>query len=306
METEARRRKPLLIFVFACALVALAFLVPGRLPRVVGQTVPPPPPSGSFLSFVSQPGDPIGGGQSLTFTKDTAGFLAFASPDLRIFHAQVFQGGSHAFLDLAAPAGQTVTAGVYEGARAYPFQAPTQPGIDFSAGGSFCTALSGRFQVFEAAYGPRGYVTRFHATFSLQCDGASAGLSGEIQIVNPPPPPLLAITITLDKRDPVNEDDGAIVVSGTITCTNSATVNFFGTITQRTSRTALSDASFFGPLQCSPTAVRWSFSRTASNGPPFGEGSAAIDVIANAQDPFYGGFVSTETIATVRIFEVDH
>jgi hypothetical protein len=122
------------------------------------------PPSGSFLSFVSEPGDYIGQGQSLSFSPATATFNANASQDLREFSLSVFPSGSFWHLRLAAPLGQQLVPGSYENATRWPFQASTVPGLDFSGDGRGCNTLTGRFQVLEATYGPSGYITRFHGS----------------------------------------------------------------------------------------------------------------------------------------------
>src|SRR5262249_12018802 len=133
------------------------------------------PLAGSFLSFVSESGDYIGGGQSLSFTPDTATLNVSASADLREFHLQVFPfAGSFWFLDLAASTGQQLQPGVFEGATRWPFQAASVPGLSFSGDGRGCNTLTGRFDVLEARYGANAYIERVHATFEQHCEGVSA------------------------------------------------------------------------------------------------------------------------------------
>ncbi|MGF1486998.1 MAG: FG-GAP-like repeat-containing protein [Prochloraceae cyanobacterium] len=66
-------------------------------------------------------------------------------------------------VDLAAPRDAILTPGAYEGAARFPFQELTQPGLNVSGNGRGSNRLSGRFDVFEAVYGPDGTVERFAA-----------------------------------------------------------------------------------------------------------------------------------------------
>ena len=75
---------------------------------------------GTFLSFRSQPGDYIGGGQSLTFTPIDSTFNAMVSQDNRELAVSVFPPGTFWFLNMVAPAGQQLVPGVYQGATRMP------------------------------------------------------------------------------------------------------------------------------------------------------------------------------------------
>ena len=300
MSSQLRSRKCLLIAVI-WVLLAVALIAPGRLPAALGQTVPPPP--GTFLSFVSQPGDPIGFGQTLTFTPANAGFFANVSQDQREFHATVFPPGSFWFLDLAAPAGQQLVPGAYEGATRYPFQGPAVPGLNFVGDGRGCNTSTGRFQVLEASYGPQGYFTRFHATFEQHCEGLPAALFGEIQIVNPPP---VTITLAVDGKGSVQRVAGTATVSGTITCSRAATVNLLGTLRQRAGRNGLSTGSASASVACSTASAPWSLTVSAASGPPFNAGRAALDLSASDLDPATGFTFTAQTSATVQLTGSGH
>ena len=183
-------------------------------------------PVEASLSFVSDPGDYIGGGQSRLFTIDTASFSVRGNQDGRYVGVTVFPfAGGFWFVDLAAPEGARLDPGSYEGAIRYPFQAPDQPGLSVSGDGRGCNTLTGRFDVLEAKFGPGGYVERFHATFEQHCEGATGALRGEIFIVNPPPPPALAVELTVDSAGAVDQRTGKARVSGTLACTIAASAN---------------------------------------------------------------------------------
>jgi hypothetical protein len=281
------------------ALVLLAVVI-GHRTSVSAVAAPLP---GSFLSFSSEPGDYIGGGQSLSFTPDSATFNVSGSEDRREFHLQLFPtAGSFWFLDLAAPLGQQLQPGTYEGATRWPFQSPTQPGLSFSGDGRGCNTLTGRFVVLEAKYGPAGYIERFHATFEQHCEGGPAALRGEVQIINPPPPAPLTIAVTIDRRAAVNRNTGSATVRGTVTCSQPTPVHVFGTLRQRANRFTLITGTFSQSVLCGTTPTAWSAMVSSGNGTvPFGSGPAQVDVSANGFDQNYGRTVTTETSATVQL-----
>jgi hypothetical protein len=256
----------------------------------------------SALSFVSDPGDYIGGGQSSTYAPDTASFNATASTDHGQFHLSVTTtGGEWWYFDLAAPVGQELQPGTYSGAARWPFQSSSQPGLSFSGNGRGCNTLTGQFTVLEAKYGPSTYVERFHATFEQHCEGGDAALRGEVTIVNPPPPAALKLTLTIDPKGVRNRVPGTATVNGTISCTQATTVNLFGTLRQRASRNVVVSGSFNQSVNCSSTPKPWSATVTGDSGRPFNSGSVDVALVANAFDPNYGVFVSQQANATVSL-----
>jgi len=145
------------------------------------------PPLEASLSFVSDPGDYIGAGQTRSFTLDTASFSSRSGQNGGSFGVTVFPfAGGFWFLDIAAPQGAQLVPGAYEGAVRYPFQGPGQPGLSLSGDGRGCNTLTGRFDVLEATFGPNGFIERFHATFEQHCEGGPAALFGEVLIVVQP------------------------------------------------------------------------------------------------------------------------
>jgi hypothetical protein len=259
-------------------------------------------PLEASLSFVSDPGDYIGGGQSRVFTLDVASFTVRGGQNGGYVGVTVFPfAGGFWFLDLAAPQGTQLAPGTYEGAARYPFQAPSQPGLNLSGDGRGCNTLSGRFTVIEAQFGPNGYVVRFHATFEQHCEGAAAALFGEIQIVNPPPPPPLEITLTITSSGHVDRMTGNVEVTGTLSCTVATNVNISAALTQRLTRFALANASAFQFLPCSPTPALVTINFTPSGNVPFGSGWAQLDVVSSGFDSYYGNFVSVPANGALRL-----
>jgi hypothetical protein len=259
-------------------------------------------PLEASLSFVSDPGDYIGAGQSRSFTLDTASITSRSGQNGGSFGVTVFPfNGGFWFLDIAAPQGAQLVPGAYEGAVRYPFQGPGQPGLSLSGDGRGCNTLTGRFDVLEATFGPNGYVERFHATFEQHCEGAAAALFGEVQIVNPPPPPPLQISLTIDTPGHVNRQSGKVLLTGMIACTTSANVSVNTVLTQRLNRFALAtaNANLFTP--CSPTASPWTFEFTPQGNVPFGNGMAQLDLVASGFDSYYGTFVNISTSYAIKL-----
>ncbi len=254
----------------------------------------------TFLKFTSEPGDYIGGGQTLTFTPADTGFDSMISTDNREIAINLSPSSSFWSLHLAAPAGTKLLPGVYENATRWPFQAPQTPGLDFSGDGRGCNTLTGKFEVLEAVYAPFGYVERFHATFEQHCEGGTPALFGEVQIINPPPPPPLTINLTVDRKGKVQRASGSVIVGGTIQCSQAATVQLSGTVSQRASRLVLITGSFNTSVQCSSTPTTWT-ARVAAQGTPFNPGSAQVDLTASAIDPNFGVPVIVQSSALIRL-----
>lgn len=254
----------------------------------------------TFLSYTSQPGDYIGQGQSRTFTPTDSGFSSMISQDNREIAVSVLPSGSFWYLHLAAPEGQKLLPGVYEGATRWPFQAPPTPGLDFSGDGRGCNTSTGRFEVLEAVYAPFGYVERFHATFEQHCEGTNPALFGEIQIVNPPPPSPLTLDLTLDRKGKVQRVSGTTTVGGTIQCSQATTVQLSGTVSQRASRFVLVTGSFSISVQCLPTPTPWS-ARVVGQGAPFNAGPAQLEATASAMDPNFGVPITLQRSGLIQL-----
>ena len=259
-------------------------------------------PLEASLSFVSDPGDYIGAGQSRSFTLDSASFSSRSGQNGGYVGVTVFPfDGGFWFLDLAAPLGAQLVPGAYEGAFRYPFQFPDQPGLSLSGDGRGCNFLTGRFDVLEATFGPNGFIERFHATFEQHCEGFAAALFGELQIVNPPPPPPLQISLTIHAPGRVDRQSGKVHLTGMIACTIPAHVGVNAALTQRLNRFSLAtaNANLFTP--CSPTASPWTLELTPQGNVPFGNGMAQLDLVASGFDSYYGTFVNISRSDATRL-----
>lgn len=256
---------------------------------------------GSF-SFVSDPGDYIGAGQSRSFALDTASVTVRGNEDGRYVGVTVFPfDGGFWFIDLAAPVGTQLAPGAYENAARWPFQSPTQPGLSVSGDGRGCNTLTGRFDVLESTFGPNGYVERFHAVFEQHCEGSPAALHGEVRIVNTPPPPALVIQLTVNRSGSVDRVTGKARVSGVLSCSVPVSANIQAVLQQRLNRFSLAASSAFLSKACSPTPVTWTIEFTPQGSVPFGGGMAQIDLEASAFDPNYSAFVRVPMTAPVSL-----
>jgi hypothetical protein len=162
-----------------------------------GNTTPPflpafppiPATPTTFLTIQSQPGDPVGSGQSATYTLAQAVFstLNYSNQAVQV---DVRPPSGLAFswsLKLGAAAGQTLALGTYNNASMSPVRPAGVPEMFIRSGnGVSCNTNSGTFTVLEFVVGPNGEVQRFRATFEQYCNGSTAPLRGEIYIVANP------------------------------------------------------------------------------------------------------------------------
>jgi hypothetical protein len=145
----------------------------------------PEPITRTFLSFESDAGDWIGQGGSAYYTlADGEWSIQNHGPG----HISIYVSGSDWWwtFDIAAPAGQRLAVGTYEGAARWPFQGDGQPGLDFSGTGRGCNQLTGQFVIHEMERGDDATLQRFHASFRQHCEGQAPALHGEIGIVANP------------------------------------------------------------------------------------------------------------------------
>jgi hypothetical protein len=257
-------------------------------------------PLEATVSFVSDPGDYIGDGQTRSFTLDTASIMTQSGQDGGSFRVSVFPfAGGWWYFNLYAPVGTQLVPGPYEGATR--FNQIGTPGLDVFGDGRGCNAVTGRFDVFEAVFGPNGYIERFHAQFEQHCEGGEPALRGEIFVVNPPPPPPLEITLSVHGTGKVNKLTGVATVTGTLKCTLAVTVNLSANLSQRLTRFAQASGSGWASLPCSPDGAAWSLSVPPQGTVPFGAGMAQGVLAANGYDNYYGNLVTVGATPAIKL-----
>lgn len=253
------------------------------------------------LSYVSEPGDWVGQGQSLSF--GSADITSQASSDNRLIGVSVNNASHWYTLNLQAPVGQQLAVGVYNGATRYPFNAATVPGLSFTGDGRGCNTLTGTFEILEVKFGSSGYIEKLHATWEQHCEGGDPALFGEVTISNPPQNPPLVVTLTVDPNASFDRKSGRITVMGSLSC--SKAVNGSTPLQVEVSQTlpngklASGSGSAYG--QCSPTPRAWSSVLSSSTGSPFRPGAAGVIVNTSVIDPDTGMNVRGEVNSVVNV-----
>jgi hypothetical protein len=137
--------------------------------------------AGSGLFVHSEKSEYIGQGAALALegagVTITATELAGAG-----VHVAVTSATQSWALDFAAPDGLPLAPGLYEGPVREGTQAAGEPGLDVSANGRGCNALTGRFIVYDVAYGAGDAIDAFAADFVQYCDGSPLALAGAIRV----------------------------------------------------------------------------------------------------------------------------
>jgi len=132
------------------------------------------------LTYVSDPGDYIGGGQEATFTAADGAFDLY-SPDA---NGQVVSFNASTrlhwwYLYFGAADDQVLVAGSYENAER--FKSPGHPGLDFTGDGRGCNSISGRFDVREIERDASGQVVKLAIDFEQHCEGGAPALFGQVR-----------------------------------------------------------------------------------------------------------------------------
>lgn len=165
--------------------------------------------SSGTVYLQSDPGSWVGGGlpsPTVTWTHGIDG-LFYGGPNYGDFTKGVdirFDNGGNWNFQFAAPSydpvtntnnGQLLQLGLYQGAERFPFNSPTNPGMDISGNGRGDNTLSGWFNVLEIGYDTAGNLSKFAVDFK-QFDESSTtiGLYGSLRFnstipINPVPEP---------------------------------------------------------------------------------------------------------------------
>ena len=155
--------------------------IPTPVPSLPSSARPvtPPPHSGTTsahpdeLSWLSAPGDYIGGGRPADYTGSSVrvgGSLGTV---------EVGNAGWTWILQLTAPDGQQLKPGTYPDATgAIP---GSGPGIDISGDGRGCDVTRGSFTIYQIASRPHGGLKQLNATFTQTCDNSTGPLVGFIR-----------------------------------------------------------------------------------------------------------------------------
>ncbi|MEU2612770.1 hypothetical protein ABZ570_14495 [Micromonospora sp. NPDC007271] len=273
-------------------LAAALSLTAGAVGLVVSAPASAEPPSGpasGTFALSGDPDDPITRGESFSFTTasgltaqmyDQFGGVAVALNDPAT--------GVSFYLALASGRDPLAPGTTYTGATRFPYQEGGDPGMIVHGNGATCgDALTGSFTVHDVKFGPYHYVEKLHATFEQHCDGGEPAARGEIDLTNPPAPPLLDPQATVTSGTVVMPD-GPVTVQGTLTCGQAATVSVDANAQQDGRIIHFERVE----VQCVPgQTVGWTATGTPASGVRFRPGDTQVRVQIQGRDPFYDEFV---------------
>lgn len=257
----------------------------------------------AMVSYQSDPGDYLGQGGSATYTENVKAIGNSYNNAVSISWSGIGDTGYYEWLHvtMAAPGGEQLKPGIYDGATRYPFNTSGTPGLDVSTTGRGCNTSTGKFVIDEVKYGPNGYVETLVGSYENRCDYSTGAIRGTFAIYNPPAPPALAIEMTIDNKGYVDKGTGYATVKGLVACTSPTNVWVSGTIVQPSSRFSLNQAFFYTNVNCGMEPVE--FMATVApygNGTKFEQGAVKIDAQASAYD------TQNWNMVTSRDSEVGH
>lgn len=235
------------------------------------------------LSFVSEPGDPIANGASLT--EDFVDSDMYIGIDGDGLHFYKMTGSPFWLLDFdTGYFGHDVDLACYERAQRAAFHDQGRPGLDFSYNGGGCNVLAGRFKVIDLAFDPNsGLISRAAVDFVQHCGAAGPALYGKLRynsdvtLDTPPLDPVYTTTGTLH----YTSDPGDFIGQG-------------GTVTYALDRFRF-EAYTYGNVasmfyQNAPFAsYLWRLDLAAADGAPLASGAYPDAQLYGAQAPGHPG-----------------
>jgi hypothetical protein len=262
--------------------------------------------SGS-LTMTSDPGDPLGQGRSFAYSTDAGDLFqtgaANAANEVAV-SVEAANGDSWS-VHLAAPFGQSLAPGTYGGATRYPFQAPDEPGLSVTGNSTGCNTVTGSFTITGIVLGGPGdtLVERLDGTFEQHCEGVEPALRGEFHLANPPAPEPLTLGSAIDPDGTFSRLNGQATVGGTVSCSLPVAVIVTGRVTQVAKRDLITGLfSTSTGVSCTPESPAvWRATANPSGSVPFQGGDVQVEIEAFAFDPNFGGIVTVEETAAVRL-----
>lgn len=256
------------------------------------------------VAFGGDPGDYISGGRSYSYTAgpdriQVNGSAARGLVDVSIDGAN----GDWWSVSMAAPQGQELQAGTYEGATRYPFNG-AGPGLNHDGNGRGCNTLTGSFTISKITWGPNGYVEALDAAYEQHCEGGEPALRGEVHIKNPAPPAALSLGVGVAVDGKASALNGKATVHGSVTCNKPVQVDVSGLVTQ-VKRNILIRGPYSTSVQCVPGApVAWTAEADPTGTTPFQAGDVEVKATAGGYDSDYQATVTASDIAAVHLTRV--
>jgi hypothetical protein len=234
------------------------------------------------MSIVSEPGDFIGQGQTLTFNT----VVVTSSFGNSVIGVEAYSPAHTYYVTFSVREGQLIP-GVYE------FTSNVAgPGLSVGGDARGCGEAMGRFEILEAAFDANGRAERFRANFEYHCGSLGApGLFGEIAVVGPPPPPV-TFDFKIDDQVALNRVTGEVTMSGTLSCSADTNALMYLLLSQPTKHVYLTTAFAVVNTPCSPTPRRWSTTVQTDVSPSqirldFRAGAANVNKNVFVTDPSY-------------------
>lgn len=274
----------------AAALPVLGLAVGASPAAAVGETT-------GTVSFHGDQGDYITGGGSYAYTSpgDT---IRMSGTSGGVSISIDGANGDWWYLDFAAPSGSELAVGTYAATR-YPFN-DAGAGFDLSGNGRGCNTLTATFTINRIAF-ENGGVTDLAATFEQHCEGWEAAAYGQVDLQAAPPPAPLQLGVANDSTGQASSVDGRAYVTGTLTCSRTASVDVSATVTQATTKTLVSGSASV-QVECSQgRSVAWRLAVTSGGGVPFRVGDAKVEATAGAYDESRGDWASAADTDVIRL-----
>ncbi|WP_433316070.1 hypothetical protein ACQP0U_04695 [Micromonospora sp. CA-269861] len=258
-------------------------------------------PESATLAVTGDPDDPITEGQGVAFsTASGDGFNVWGTANH--LTVQVFDPPTGPWtIEVSAPVGQSLAVGTYTGATENTYESPL-PGIAVTGADRICSfGQTGSFTVTDISWGPHGYLERFDATFEQRCNYSTGSARGEVHVVNPPAPPVLAVGVDVARSGTIDTAADEVTLRGTVTCNAPATVYVEGGVTQ-TWHGERAEGIVRAEAACTPGApVAWTSSTPSFTSVPFRHGAVTVSANAIAYDTTYDVFVGDADTAVVRL-----
>jgi hypothetical protein len=164
---------------FTCGLVMAVAMVGLGVGPAYAATATPSATTTSY-SFVSSPGDWIGGGASAGYTPPNSTFYVIGNAS--ILTVWVVASTATWAIDLSAPSGEQLHPGNYHDAERGPVQTGRAPGLSVSVASRGCNQVYGQFAIDQIAVDASGNIATLEATFTQECESAGAPpLSGIVK-----------------------------------------------------------------------------------------------------------------------------
>jgi hypothetical protein len=164
---------------FALLVTALAAIAGAAMPAGAGAAV------ANHIVMYSDPGEYIGQGDHRLFHPGNATIDVSGNAEELTIGINRDTADRYFTLEFAAPPGQVLRPGVYDGAQRAVFREPGHPGIDIGGSGRGCNEVDGRFEVKDIAFRADGTVARLWIVYQHHCEGDPPALFGEVRLGAP-------------------------------------------------------------------------------------------------------------------------